>query len=111
MKSIAEHLTEMTKTLNVDIVNELIVIYFEQIDESKLKFEALMTNPDKNEIIQLAHKMKSSARNLGAEQLAELLYSLEQNPQLFSGDTYKKVIDLFDCSKNSIEEWRRLNSG
>lgn len=109
MNSTMQHLNELANTLNLIVVEELIVIYSEQIEEAKREFKKYLIDFQADQIAFLSHKMKSSSRNIGAIELAELFDSIEKNPLLLTEMSYKRMLTLFANCQTSIKEWRLLN--
>lgn len=106
----AEYLNELVATLNSDIVDELLEIYFSQMHDTIEKYFKLLKCFNGDEVIYLSHKMKSSSRNIGANELAELFSQFEKDPKSLTEDAFNKVTELFAKYQFSVSEWRLLHS-
>lgn len=71
----------MKETYGVDLTEELIEILVKQVNALSQEWG----DPDKlttDALIHSAHKIKSSARNVGAFQLGDTLHNIEKSPEL-----------------------------
>lgn len=70
-------LKALEETYEMDLFDELVSIFSSQKEEL---FNAIQTNQnfDDAELRQLAHKIKSSARNVGAKKVGSLLEEIEK---------------------------------
>jgi HPt (histidine-containing phosphotransfer) domain-containing protein len=90
---------EIISTFGTELYFELNQIFQVQMTELISDWEQVNANTSMKIISGQAHKIKSSARNVGAEQLASLLQKVEAEPQKILDKSFLIAV---------TEEWRRF---
>ncbi|MDR3093932.1 MAG: Hpt domain-containing protein [Bacteroidales bacterium] len=72
-----KYLRQMTGD-NAEIMKEMIDMFLTQLTETSVELESLYENGNCLELSRLAHKIKSSALVMGAEQMAQNMIDLEK---------------------------------
>ncbi len=89
--------------LGKDIYFELVDIFYTQFAEMMTHLETQKNSQETDTVVQTAHKIKSSARNIGAYKLGNFFELIETNPSLSqSGYTPHHLSDLLTEFKNEI---------
>jgi PAS domain S-box-containing protein len=99
-------LREMTKGADNSFFKKVLQMFIDQGDELLIEFEKAMSADDINKIGSLAHKLKGSSLNLGAEMLAETCRIIEVNARNndFTGmrSLINKLSNEFEVTKTEL---------
>lgn len=100
------YLDEMARELDADLVFELLQIYRLQMEDFFKKMENVTETFSFQETTMLTHKLKSSARHVGAFDVAERLNSIEEYPRkiLHPGE-YQNLKQLYLTTLKNIDQW------
>lgn len=94
-------LRELNEDDDDDIVTELINIFEKHSPETiDLLSEAIRAD-DRPQVVKLAHKLKGSCANLGAEYMRNLCQDLEENGTKMDAT---KMVSMIDEVKNAYSE-------
>lgn len=67
------------KEIMADIMPSLVTVFLEDASKLLLEIQSGIEEQDQEKILKAAHTLKSSAKNMGAEQLADYCLYIEQS--------------------------------
>jgi HPt (histidine-containing phosphotransfer) domain-containing protein len=90
---------------NDELFSELSNIFISQMNEVVSILESALNDKDSNTIKQAAHKIKSSLRTFGVEDLANKFEGIELQKEIIFDDNFTEVIkDLIAEANNVVSE-------
>lgn len=106
MSQVKDLFDQLASQLCEDLVVELVGIFEQQFGESEALFEEYFQKRDFKNASLLAHKLKSSARNVGAKELGDLYCQVEKSPEVNLNPQFlilqKKYYEQYS---NSAKAW------
>ena len=107
-KNQINELLEIEKAADEKIINELVVIYKDQLLDFTNQAPDIVGRRDLDQLSKLAHRLKSSAGNLGLVQPAEICLTLEIESKNQSEMDYNGiVIQLKQASDEALIELQK----
>ena len=88
MKNLEEKLLELSRMLGEDLVVDLLEIFDVQMSEYLKVTLSQGSSVNLKQMSALSHKLKSSAMNVGAQKLGEILGELERKPEMTGEGQY-----------------------
>ncbi len=105
-KETISELNSLIEIYDLELLDELVSIFASQ-KESLIHDWRNRQNFPENELSQIAHKIKSSARNVGAKKIGSILEEVEKKP---NKDTSRATIDEieseFDFFIKTFQNWK-----
>jgi HPt (histidine-containing phosphotransfer) domain-containing protein len=81
---------------DIDFVKEMISDYIEKVPEQYTELKKVFSEQDFEQTRFIAHKIKSSFQFMGARQLIELAYSIEQRSQTSDTETITQNLNVME---------------
>ena len=107
-----EALRELNEPGEDDIVTELIDIFISHSPPTLVALKESIQKQDRQDINKLAHKLKGSCSNLGAETMRSLCQHLEENAESLPWEEIEKQSGEIEKAYNQVVEllenkWRK----
>lgn len=104
-KNQIDELLEIEKTAEEKIIQELVVIYKDQLTDFTKQAPEIVGRRELDKLSKLAHRLKSSAGNLGLVEPAEICLTLEKESKNQSEMDYNgMVVQLKRASEEALTE-------
>lgn len=107
-----ESLRELNEPGEDDIVTELIDIFVSHSPEALAQLKASVEQQNRDDVNKLAHKLKGSCSNLGAEVMRTKCQSLEEGAQTLSWEDIKPRCEEIEEAYHQVvhvleQKWRK----
>jgi len=102
-------INELREIGDDEFLKELLETFIIQSDEIIEQTEKAYFNNNNLEVSQLAHKLKGSSLNIGANKLGNICKYLElSTKEHFPDDIFNKIHELKDTYKDTKEELKKI---
>lgn len=106
-----EALRELNEPGEDDIVSELIDIFISHSPDTINSLADAVKNKSRENVVKLAHKLKGSCANLGAEQMRRICQDVEENGNSLSWEDLEEKLSLIKESYDKVvdnlnKNWR-----
>ncbi len=101
----------LSQLLDREVVQEIITIYEQQLREAIPQLKIYSKGQQFSDASKLAHKLKSSAMNIGAKEVGQIFLSIEKNPTENCTDiNLDKISSLSKSYLAEFQSWKKMQA-